>query len=120
MAPDEVTAYQVDPAHDGSQDADTLAPPLARTLSVDFPGHLSYPMIVFDAFMRARSLPQFLGEMPQMAWMWERTRSRSTVSMKRPTSFSLLARRGNPRGLCKRIETSKLSQMAGPPLSGPR
>ena len=46
MAPDEVTAYQVDPAHDGSQGADTLTPPLARTLSVDFPGHLSYPLIV--------------------------------------------------------------------------
>ena len=42
------TTYQLNPAHDGSQPGELLAPPLRLAWSLDLPGNVSYP-VVFGA-----------------------------------------------------------------------
>src|SRR5262249_39394991 len=44
-ASDPAVTYQQNPAHDGNQPNDPLAPPLAQRWSVTFSGHVSYALI---------------------------------------------------------------------------
>ncbi len=44
-ASDPAVTYQENPAHDGHQANDPLAPPLAQRWNVTFPGHVSYALI---------------------------------------------------------------------------
>src|SRR4051812_11578179 len=61
---DAAVAYQINPAHTGTQSGDPLKPNLARSWEVDLEGNVSYPLIAGGAVFvtvafRPFNLPAF-------------------------------------------------------------